>query len=145
MADHLPLKCHSTEFQRKKSGGGGSSFVPREDKSEFSDVEIHRLNELKESQYARKDELNDYFDPDLIFKIIFKRDVSDYEVEKFLKNCSLDYLSPLDSDDKQKSIRVAFAENGDIKILLGRLERYGSGENKYSEFDIVSCPFNSSC
>ncbi|WOF17258.1 S8 family peptidase [Methanoplanus sp. FWC-SCC4] len=137
MADHLPLKIYNKEFQRKKKNGGGGSFVPREDRSKFSDVETHRLNGIKETQYTKKEELNDYFDPNLIFKIIFKKDVSDYEVEKFLKNCSLDYLSTLDSVDKQKSIRVAFAENGDINTLLGRIERYGSGENQYSEFEII--------
>lgn len=137
MADHLPLPSYNKEFQRKKPVGGGGSNFSRDDKSNFSDVQIRRLNALKEQQFSKKDELNDYFDPKLIFKIVFKKDISDSEVEHFLKKCSLDYLSPLDSDDAKKSIRVALAENGDISILLNRLERYGSEENKYPEFDII--------
>lgn len=137
MANHLPLPSHNQEFQRKITRVRGRSLIIRENKADFSNVEITRLNELKDKQFARKDELNCYFNPDLIFKIVFKRDVSDNEVEKFLTSCSLDYISPLNSADEKKSIRVAIAENGDINILLGRLDRYGSEENKYPEFDIV--------
>lgn len=133
MPEHLLLPQYGGEHTLAKRGGGGSSRPDRENKEEFAEVQVHNLNGMQNEHQKRKAQFSEYFDPNLIFRIELRSEISEEELSKFLKRCDIQYISPSPAKDGSLSYRVSLAEKGDLEKITERLLRYGQ-ESKNKTF-----------
>ena len=112
MSEHLRLPFYEKEFERKRQGGGG--FKPRENRQQFSEIQIYNLAEIKKDFNKDKSKFKQFFDPNLIFKI----KLNDFSAEN-----SLTVPSHVIKQDVKGSYLFTVKSNGDSynvkKIYIG--------------------------
>jgi len=132
MARHLPLPFHEREYVRPAGHGGGSA-KDHEDKNGFSETQIFNLDQMENSYLIEKKKFSDYFDPNLIFKIIVEDNIDEDSFSDFLNRCDIQYLSPGRSDSDQISYFISLTVKEDFEELKNRLNSYCL-ESKYKTY-----------
>ena len=137
MPEHLLLPQYGGEHTLARRGGGGPSRPDRENKEEFAEIQVHNLNGMQNEHQKRKAQFSEYFDPNLIFRIELRSEISEEELSKFLKRCDIQYISPSPAKDSSLSYRVSLAEKGDLGEITERLLRYGQESKNKTFFNAV--------
>ena len=120
-----------------KRRGGGFSRPDREEKKEFAEVQIYSLNKMQNEHQKRKAQFSEYFDPNLIFRIELRSEISEEELSKFLNRCDIQYISPSPAKDGSLRYRVSLAEKGDLRKITEKLTRYGQESKNKTFFNVV--------
>ena len=131
MSEHLRLPFYEREFERKKQGGGG--FKPRENRQQFSEIQIYNLAEIKKDFNKDKSKFKQFFDPNLIFKIKLNQTVHEGDFTKFLERNGIKVISP---SPEGKGYWIFLAEDESLEEAEHRLREYGKRE-KYKQFDAI--------
>lgn len=131
MSEHLRLPFYEREFERKKQGGGG--FKPRENRQQFSEIQIYNLAEIKKDFNKDKSKFKQFFDPNLIFKIKLNQTVHEEDFTKFLERNGIKVISP---SPEGKGYWIFLAEDESLKEAERRLKEYGKKE-QYKQFDAI--------
>ncbi|MEN6512417.1 hypothetical protein, partial [Methanoculleus sp.] len=137
MPEHLRLPLHEGERTLAKRGGGGSPRPDREEKEDFAEVQVYNLNEMQSEHQKRKAQFSGYFDPNLIFRIELRSEISEEELSKFLSRCDIQYISPSPAKDGGLRYRVSLAEKGDLGKITEKLARYGQESKNKTFFNVV--------
>jgi len=93
MPDHLKLPLYEGEFERKKRGGGG--LKGRENRNQFSEVQVFNLGEIKKNFDEDKKTFSQFFDPNLIFKIKLNQKVDEDAFTKFLERNNIKVIGDI--------------------------------------------------
>lgn len=131
MSEHLRLPFYEREFERKRQGGGG--FKPRENRQQFSEIQIYNLAEIKKDFNKDKSKFKQFFDPNLIFKIKLNQTVHEEDFTKFLERNGIKVISP---SPEGKGYWIFLAEDESLEEAEHRLREYGKRE-KYKQFDAI--------
>jgi hypothetical protein len=131
MSEHLRLPFYEKEFERRRQGGGG--FKPRENRQQFSDIQIYNLAEIKKDFNKDKGKFKQFFDPNLIFKIKLNQTVHEEDFTKFLERNGIKVISP---SPEGKGYWIFLAEDESLEEAEHRLKEYGKME-KYKQFDAI--------
>ena len=131
MSEHLRLPFYEREFERKRQGGGG--FKPRENRQQFSEIQIYNLAGIKKDFNKDKSKFKQFFDPNLIFKIKLNQTVHEEDFTKFLERNGIKVISP---SPEGKGYWIFLAEDESLEEAEHRLKEYGKME-KYKQFDAI--------
>lgn len=131
MSEHLRLPFYEREFERKRQGGGG--FKPRENRQQFSEIQIYNLAEIKKDFNKDKSKFKQFFDPNLIFKIKLNQTVHEEDFTKFLDRNGIKVISP---SPEGKGYWIFLAEDENLEEAERKLKEYGKRE-KYKQFDAI--------
>jgi len=131
MREHIKLPFYEGEFKRKKRGGG--RIEPREDRQHFAELQIFNLGMIKEDFNSDKQKFEQFFDPNLIFKIDLNQRVDEEGFIKFLERNKVKVISP---SPEGKGYWILLAEDENLDEAKKRLKQYGETE-KYREFDAI--------
>jgi len=137
MPEHLRLPLHEGERTLARRRGGGSPPPDREEKEGFAEVQVYNLNEMQSEHQKRKAQFSEYFDPNLIFRIELRSEISEEELSKFLNSCDIQYISPSPAKDGSLRYRVSLAEKGDLGKITEKLARYGQESTNKTFFNVV--------
>jgi len=137
MSEHLRLPMYEKEFTLAKRGGRRSPRPEREEKGDFAEVQVYNLNEMQSEHQKRKAQLSEYFDPNLIFRIELRSEISEEDLSKFLNRCDIQYISPSPAKDGALRYRVSLAEKGDLGKITEKLAQYGQESKNKTFFDVV--------
>lgn len=131
MSEHLSLPFYEREFERKKRGGGGLSA--RENRKQFSEIQIFNLAEIKKDFDRDKEKFKQFFDPNLLFKIKLNQSVDEEGFIKFLERNRVKVISP---SPEGEGYWISLAEDENLDEVKKRLEKYGERE-KHKQFDAI--------
>jgi len=131
MSEHLSLPFYEREFERKKRGGGGLSA--RENRKQFSEIQIFNLAKIKKDFDGDKEKFKQFFDPNLLFKIKLNQLPDEEGFIKFLERNRVKVISP---SPEGKGYWISLAEDESLDEVKKRLEKYGERE-KYKQFDAI--------
>ncbi len=131
MGEHLRLIFHNAEFERKKRGRG--KLAGRENKKQFSEVQVFNLEEIKKDFDNDKKRFMQFFDPNLLFKIKLNQKVDEKEFLKFLERNDIKVISP-SPEGEGYWISLAVADN--LDKVKTKLKAYGENK-KYKQFDAI--------
>ena len=94
MVDHIYINRYEKELERKKRAGHGGGPGPKDDKSDFVEVQRHNINEILVIDEQNRLTFTPYFDPNLIFRIKVNGNPDENEFANFLRRCHLRYIAP---------------------------------------------------
>lgn len=131
MSEHLSLPFYERKFERKKRGGGRLSA--REDRKQFSEIQIFNLAKIKKNFDGDKKKFKPFFDPNFLFKIKLNQSVDEEGFIKFLERNRIKVISP---SPEGKGYWISLAEDESLDKVKKRLEEYGKRE-RYKQFDAI--------
>ena len=123
MSEHLSLPFYEREFERKKRGGGGLNA--RENRKQFSEIQIFNLAKIKKDFDGDKEKFKQFFDPNLLFNIKLNQSVDEEGFIKFLEGNRVKVISP---SPEGKGYWISLAEDESLDEVKKRLEKYGERE-----------------
>lgn len=129
MSEHLKLPSYSEKFERKKHGGG--KIEPREDRKQFSNIQICKLREIKKDFDKDKEKFKQFFDPNLLFKIELKQHVSEEKFREFLERNKIQIISP---SPKGTGYWISLAKNESLDEVEKKLKDYGRNDEKEAKY-----------
>lgn len=127
--EHLVLPFLSEDFSRKKRRGVGYKNTGRDD-NQFYKAELQEIENTKQNFIKQKKRLQNYLDPNLIFKINVNQGVSEKSFSDDLRRAGIEVISP--SPDKT-GYWVVFAEDEELSIFKEKLDEHLQN-NKYKFF-----------
>lgn len=131
MPDHLKLPLYEGEFERKKGRGG--RIKGRENRNQFSEVQVFNLGEIKDNFDEDKKAFSQFFDPNLIFKIKLNQKVNEDTFTKFLELKNIRVISP---SPEGSGYWISLADDENLEKIIDKLKEYGKNET-YKLFDII--------
>ena len=131
MSEHLSLPFYEREFERKKRGGGGLST--RENRKQFSEIQIFNLAKIKKGFDRDKEKFKQFFDPNLLFKIKLSQSIDEEAFMKFLEGNRVKVISP---SPEGKGYWISLAEDESLDEVKKRLKKYGERE-KHKQFNAI--------
>jgi len=133
MPDHLKLPIYEGEFERKKKGGGRGP-KGRENRKQFSDIQVFNLGEIKNKFDEDKKAFSQFFDPNLIFKIKLSQTVDENKFIKFLETNNIKVISP---SPEGTGYWITLAYNENLDEVKNKLREYGKSNNYKDKFDPI--------
>lgn len=140
MVDHIYIKRFDKEFERKKRAGYGGGSGPKEDKTDFVEIQRHNINEILAIHEQNRLTFSPYFDPNLIFRIKVIGNPDENDFANFLRRCHLRYIAPSPAasiSSSELTYRVSHSEKDNLDEIWRRLEQYKDHEQYKTYFEII--------
>lgn len=131
--EHLELPFVSDAFSRKKRKRGGGYKSTSRDENKFYQGQLQSFENIQKEYKQQKKRYQDYFDPNLIFKISVNQSVAEDAFRDELRRAGIEVISP--SPDK-KGYWIVFTEDEDLLEFKKKLEEHVY-KDKYDFFYAV--------